>query len=68
MSEHNGSVEAFSVADDYDRLRGRLFEFFEALGLPSRQEQAVKRMVRSITYESQASVEAALRRERSHAR
>jgi hypothetical protein len=70
MSAQNGSLHAadFSVADDFDRLRGRLFELFEVMGLSNRQQRAAKALVRSITYESQAGVEAALRRERANAR
>jgi hypothetical protein len=68
MSPHP-DVAAVGVRDDYDRLRGRLFELLEAMGLTVRQEQAAKRLIRSITYESQASVEAALsERNGNHAR
>lgn len=51
------------VREDMDRLRGRLFELVEAVGFPDRQAEAAKRLIRRITYDSQANVEAALRRE-----
>lgn len=47
--------------EEHDRLRGRLFEAIEAFGLVQRQEDAAKRLIRRITYESQARLEAILR-------
>ena len=56
------------VRDEFGRMRAHLFEMVEAAGMPERQEAGFKGLIRTITYESQASVEAALRgRERNHA-
>jgi hypothetical protein len=49
------------VRRDCDRLRGRLFEILEAVGLPNRQCDAAKRVIRRLTYDMQASLEATLR-------
>jgi hypothetical protein len=51
------------LRDEMNRLRGRLFQAVEAAGLPDRQEQALKGLVRQASYDVQSSVEAALRRE-----
>ena len=50
------------IRGDFDRLRGRLFEMLEAIGMPERQLDAAKRMIKRQTYDSQASLEATLRR------
>lgn len=50
-----------SMREDMNRLRGRLFGALEAVGLPDKQENAVKGLVRTLTYEIQASLEATLR-------
>ena len=52
--------------DEFGRMRAHLFEMIEAAGLPQRQEDGLKGLIRTITYESQASVEAALRRGSNH--
>jgi hypothetical protein len=44
-----------------NRLRGRLFQLVEAVGLPDKQETALKGVIRATTYDVQASVEAVLR-------
>jgi hypothetical protein len=49
------------VRQDMNRLRGRLFQAVEAVGLPSGQEHAVKGLIRTITYDAQANLEEALR-------
>lgn len=49
-------------------MRAHLFEMIEAAGLPQPQENGLKGLVRTITYDSQASVEAALQRGGHHAR
>lgn len=43
-------------------MRAHLFEMVEAAGMPQRQEAGFKGLIRTITYDSQATVEAALRR------
>lgn len=44
-----------------DRLRGRLFEALEAMGMPERQEEAAKRLVRRLAYDIQNDLQATLR-------
>jgi hypothetical protein len=44
-----------------DRLRGRLFSTIEAMGLPEKQENAAKGLIRQTTYDCQANLEAAIR-------
>jgi len=48
------------VREDMNRLRGRLFGCVEAAGLPEKQENALKGLIRQLTYDSQANLEAAL--------
>jgi hypothetical protein len=51
------------LREDMNRLRGRLFQLVEAAGLDEKQEQALKGCIRTTTYDSQASLEAMLRRD-----
>lgn len=51
-----------AVRDDMNRLRGRLFGALEATGMPVKQENAIKGLVRQLTYDTQANLEAMLRR------
>jgi hypothetical protein len=55
------------VRDEFGRMRAHLFEMIEAGGFQERQEAGLKGLVRTITYDAQASVEQALRRRRNHA-
>lgn len=50
------------VRDDMNRLRGRLFGAIEATGMNEKQESAVKGLIRQLTYDTQANLEAHLRR------
>jgi hypothetical protein len=50
-----------AIRADFDRLRGRLFQLFEATGMPDRQCDAAKGLVRRITYDGQAQLERDLR-------
>jgi hypothetical protein len=50
-----------ALRDGMNRLRGRLFGAVEAVGLPEKQEKAIKGLVRVTTYDIQVDVEAALR-------
>lgn len=52
------------VREDMNRLRGRLFGAVEAAGLPEKQENAIKGLIRQLTYDAQADLEAVLREER----
>jgi hypothetical protein len=49
------------LRSDMNRLRGRLFQFVEAMGLPEKQESAAKGLIRQLTYDAQADLESALR-------
>lgn len=50
-----------TVREDMNRLRGRLFGAIEATGMPTKQENATKGLVRHLTYDAQANLEALLR-------
>ena len=50
------------VRDEFSRLRAHLFEAVEASGWRPRQEKGWKGVIRTITYNSQGEIEAALRR------
>jgi hypothetical protein len=56
-------VSIRTMRDDMNRLRGRLFQLVEAVGLEDQQEAAFKGCIRQITYDAQRSLEAALRDE-----
>lgn len=49
------------LRDGMNRLRGGLFSAIEATGLPTKQENALKGLVRQLSYDAQANIEAALR-------
>ncbi len=51
------------VREDFNRLRGRLFGSIEAVGLPAKQENALKGLIRVTTYDCQANLEQTLRSE-----
>ena len=52
------------VRDELNRMRGHLFETVEAMALPEGQEHGAKGLIRTITYNSQANIESALREEK----
>lgn len=60
MSSTDGALQ--SVRDTHNTLRGKLFGAIEAVGLPERQENAIKGLIRRASYEAQAELEAAIRR------
>lgn len=47
--------------DEFNRLRGHLFETVESFGLPVKQEDAAKGVIRRTSYASQAAIEGVLR-------
>lgn len=49
------------VREDMNRVRGRLFGAIEAVGLPERQENAIKGLIRHLTYDAQANLESTIR-------
>lgn len=50
-----------TVREDMNRLRGRLFGAIEATGMPTKQQNATKGLVRHLTYDAQANLESILR-------
>lgn len=52
------------VAEHMNRVRGRLFGAIEAAGLPTRQENALKGLIRQSTYDAQNDLEQMLRERR----
>jgi len=64
MDDHvltaNGGIVA--VRDEFNTLRGHLFEAVEVMGMWPKQEDAFKGMIRGFTYEAQRSIEAKLRK------
>jgi hypothetical protein len=60
LNSLNGeAIEA--VRRDMNRLRGRMFQAIESAGLPDKQEDALKGVIRAQTYDAQADLEAILR-------
>lgn len=51
------------VRSDMNRLRARLFDLVEVAAMPDEQQRAFKGLIRTLTYDSQATLEALLRRE-----
>jgi hypothetical protein len=49
------------VRDEYNRFRGRMFQAVEAIGLPDKQERALKGLIRQLSYDGQAALEQTLR-------
>jgi hypothetical protein len=49
------------MRNDFNRLRGRLFEQVESWGIGGKREQAMKALIRHETYASQANLEATIR-------
>lgn len=46
--------------EEFNTLRGKLFQAIEAFGLPAQQERAAKGVIRDVTWQSQAAMESAL--------
>jgi hypothetical protein len=46
---------------ELNRMRGKLFEVVEATGIPDKQEEAFKRLIRRTSYDSQNLIASALR-------
>lgn len=60
------SAEVDQVRESMNRLRGRLFGALEATGMPDRQCDAIKGLIRQLTYDAQSSLEALLREKDDH--
>jgi hypothetical protein len=50
------TAEQQAVADEYNRLRGRLCGLVESWGLPEKRERAMISTLKSLTYDSEAVV------------
>lgn len=50
-------LELNELRASFDRLRGRLFQVVESVGMPQRQEEAAKGVIRTVTYDMQRSIE-----------
>lgn len=49
-----------------NRLRGRLFGAIEATGMKEKQENAIKGLIRQLTYDAQRDLESLLRENGKH--
>jgi hypothetical protein len=58
---HSNDQLIQTVRDEFSRLRGRMFQAIEMAGMRPKQESGWKGVMRSIAYDSQTSIEAALR-------
>lgn len=56
MAREELTDSAQSVADEYNRLRGRLCGLIESWGLPEKRERAMISTLKSLTYDSEAVV------------
>lgn len=50
------SQDADRVAEEYDRLRGRLCGLVESWGVPEKQERGMIATLKTLTYDSQKVV------------
>jgi hypothetical protein len=44
------------VAEEFNRLRGRLLGLIESWGLPDKQESGAKNTLKSLSYDAQARI------------
>lgn len=49
------------IRESGNRLRGRLFSLIEASGMAEQQTEAVKRLIRELSYDAQRDLEAIIR-------
>lgn len=56
MSQVKLTAEQQAVADEYNRLRGRLCGLVESWGLPEKRERAMISTLKSLTYDSEAVI------------
>lgn len=56
MPREELTAEQQAVADEYNRLRGRLCGLIESWGLSDKRERAMISTLKSLTYDSQAVV------------
>jgi len=58
---HSNDPYIQMVRDEFSRMRGRMFQAIEMAGMRPKQESGWKGVMRSIAYDSQIAIEAALR-------
>lgn len=56
MAREELTVSEQAVADEYNRLRGRLCGLVESWGLTEKRERAMISTLKSLTYDSEATV------------
>lgn len=56
MPREELTAEQQAVADEYNRLRGRLCGLIESWGLADKRERAMISTLKSLTYDSEAVV------------
>ena len=56
MGREELTAEEQAVADEYNRLRGRLCGLVESWGLDTKRERAMISTLKSLTYDSEATV------------
>lgn len=56
MDREELTAEQQAVAAEYNRLRGRLCGLIESWGLPDKRERAMISTLKSLTYDSEATV------------
>ena len=50
--------DADAIAEEYNRLRGRLCGLVESWGLPEKQERGMIQTLKSLTYDSEKVIKA----------
>jgi hypothetical protein len=56
MAREELTAEQEAVAAEYNRLRGRLCGLIESWGLPEKRERSMISTLKSLTYDSEATV------------
>jgi len=56
VSREELTAEQQAVADEFNRIRGRLCGLIESFGLPEKRERAMISTLKSLTYDSEAVV------------
>ena len=56
MSQEELTADQKAVAAEYNRLRGRLCGLIESWGLPEKRERAMISTLKTLTYDSEATV------------
>lgn len=56
MAQEKLTTEEQAVADEFNRIRGRLCGLVESWGRPEKQERAMISTLKSLTYDSEAVI------------